>query len=236
MCTVSQLRSQAKHRAKIKQQKDIAFTSTDSVILADGSTAEFDEKLNFGNKDSTIPINARSEIENWENKRRKNKIEYAYATTADGMPLGAEIKGAKHKVSIPSQFTNVDGAIVTHIHPRGNGYLSGTFSEPDLSSFSNRKCATIRAVAKEGTYSISKSNNFDKSGFQSMIKQANIDFNKRVNSTAIEINNKYIKGEINYQDYYKQRVKAFNNELVRLHETYRGNQKKYGYIYTLEQI
>ena len=36
-------------------------------------------------------------------------------------------------------------------------------------------------------------------------------------------------------DYKLQSAKAFNTELVNLHNTYRSNQKKYGYTYTLEK-
>lgn len=211
------------------------FTAEGELVLPNGSKIEFDGKLTFDGDDKALSGTARANIENWEAKRGSNKVEYAFAVDGDGNPIGAEIRGSKGSVRVPRNYHETDNATFTHIHPRGDGMLGGTFSSADLNNFANCKNKTVRARAKEGTYSISKGANFDKAGFSKMVADANRNFSTNQRKYAGEWANKYRSGQINYSTYLTGVGKAFNTALVQLHNEYRSHQKEFGYTYTLER-
>lgn len=216
-------------------QRGSGGTAKGELQLPDGSKIEFDGELHFDGDDKTLKGQARKNIESWENKRGKSKIEYAYAVDADGNPVGNEVRGGKGSVRTPRYYLENNGGTFTHIHPRGDGMLGGTFSEADLFNFANRNTKTSRARAKEGTYSISKNDNFDKVGFTQLVRQANNNFSKNQKTLGDALSKKYRNNEITYNQYLLGVGKAFNTALVQLHEEYRAGQKKYGYTYTLEK-
>ena len=146
------------------------------LTLPDGSKIEFDGDLIFGGLDKAVPEAVRKNLDAWETKRSKAKIEYAMSYYPDGTPIGKEVKGGKGSVKTPLSYHATDGATFTHNHPRGDGMLGGTFSPADLLNFAIGGNTTCRATAKEGTYSISKGKNFDKAGFNSYVAKANTDF------------------------------------------------------------
>ena len=203
------------------------------LVLPDGSKIEFEGELKYGAKDTALTPEARKAIEAWEAKRVKNKVEYAYSVYEDGTPVGKEIRGSKGSVTSPLSY-KADGTTFTHIHPRGDGMLGGTFSDADLRNFARNPGKTIRAKAKEGAYSISKTANFDAVGFRSFIVQANSAFESSYKSKANALVKDYRNGKISYEGYLKSNAKAFNTALVELHNTYSSGQKQYGYKYTLE--
>lgn len=206
------------------------------LVLPTGSPIEFDGELFFDGDDVNLSGQARTSIENWESRRRGAKIEFAYAVTEDGTQIDREMKGGKGSVRVSRAMHDTDNCAFTHNHPRSDGMLGGTFSSADLRNFANYKNKTVRATAKEGTYSMSKGKNFDRAGFNQFVSDADSTFVKKVNSNQRTLNNKYRNNEMSYSDYTKQSAKAFNTALVELHETYRKGQKKYGYTYTLEKV
>lgn len=205
------------------------------LVLPNGSKIEFEGTLQYGGNDAALTGTARQNVTQWEGKRVKNKVEYAYATDANGNPVGAEIRGSKGSVRVPRRFhENPDGTF-THIHPREDGLLGGTFSQQDLLNFANYSTRTVRAAAKEGTYSISKGKNFDKYGFKNYIGQAQKAFNKSYSDKISRLGKLWRGGKISYDEYLKGNAKAFNTALVELHNAYRKGQNTYGYSYTLEK-
>lgn len=217
----------------------VTATTRGKMSFPDGSEVEFDGELNYGKKDSTLSSAVRQAVESWENKRRKNKVEYAYSLNPDGTPIGPEVKGGRGSVSTPYAYHNTPDATFTHIHPRGRGeeaYLGGTLSLQDLRNWATKPNKTERAAAKEGTYSISKGKNFDSRGFLDMATKADSDFRTKYRAECKGLDAKYRSKQIDYSEYAKGYAKAFNTGIVQLHETYRQNQSKYGYEYTLEQI
>lgn len=204
------------------------------LVLPNGSKIEFDGELNYGSKDATLTKEARKAIEAWEEKRVKNKVEYAYSVMEDGTPVGAEVRGGTGSVRSPRSYKQ-DGATFTHIHPRGDGMLGGTFSQADLRNFANNPAKTTRAKAKEGAYSISKTDKFDAQGFKSFVSGADSKFNSSYKAKEKSLATDYKSGKIGYDDYKKGVAKAFNTALVELHNTYSSGQKQYGYKYTLEK-
>lgn len=203
--------------------------------LPDGSQIEYDGDLVFGEKDANIPAAARKQIESWEEKRVKMKVEYAYAVDENGNPIGKEVRGGKGSVRTPYAYHGTPNGTFTHIHPREDGVLGGTFSGADLNNFTNGKGRTTRAAAKEGTYSISKNANFDAAGFRRFVAENEANANKKYKATAKEIRRQYTDGKISFEQYDKGSAKAFNTLLVDLHNGLRSGQKQYGYTYTLEQ-
>lgn len=204
------------------------------LILPNGSKIEFEGELKYGEKDTTLTKEARKSIEAWEEKRVKNKVEYAYSVMEDGTPVGEEIRGTKNSVGTPLSYKQ-EGATFTHIHPREDGLLGGTFSKTDLFSFADTPSKTTRARAKEGAYSISKTDKFDAQGFKDFVDRANRQFNSTYGAKMKALTAEYRKGKIGYDDYAKGSAKAFNTALVELHNIYASGQKQYGYKYTLEK-
>lgn len=209
--------------------------ATGELVLPNGSKIEFEGTLHYDGNDKALTGTARTVITGWEAKRVKNKVEYAYAVDADGNPIGPEVRGSKGSVRTPFAYHDSPDGTFTHIHPRGDGMLGGTFSKADLFNFANHRQKTERAAAKEGTYSISKNKNFDAAGFKSFASKANADFRANYNKRCSAAGKAYREGKISYEDYAKANAKAFNTSLVEMHNTLRSGQKQYGYIYTLEK-
>lgn len=205
------------------------------LTLPNGSKIEFDGELIFGGDDKAIPQAVRKNLDDWENKRYKAKIEFAMSYYPDGTPIGGEKRGGKGSVRSPNSYHDTDGATFTHNHPRGDGMLGGTFSDADLFNFTVGGNTTSRATAKEGTYSISKGKNFDAKGFTKYRKNESAKARQSYKSETNKLNESYKNGNISYDDYKKQSGKLFNTYLVQLHEVLRKGQKKYGYTYTLEK-
>lgn len=203
------------------------------LTLPNGSKVEFDGTLHYDGDDKALTGASRQLITAWEDKRRGAKIEYAYATDANGNPIGKEVRGGKGSVAMPYTFHMAETS--THIHPRGDGLLGGTFSTADLTNFANFGNKTKRAAAKEGTYSITKGKNFDAVGFKNYIHQANADCRTKYSARAKDLANKAKSGKMSYDDYKLASAKSFNTFLVDLHGAYRSGQKTYGYTYTLEK-
>lgn len=204
------------------------------LALPDGSKIEFDGTLRTGKKDAALSQTQRKAVEDWESKRVKNKVEYAFSVDADGNPVGKEVRGRKDSVRVPRTYHDTDDAVFTHIHPRQDGILGGTFSQADLNNFANYKNKTVRAAAKEGTYSISKSANFDKSGFKAFVEQAEREFDAELGRKSRTRTQAIKEGNLSWADYNKAYAKDFNTALVNLHNKYLSGQKTYGYTYTLE--
>lgn len=203
-------------------------------------TIEFEGTLRYGGKDKAVPEAVRKNMEAWENKKRSRKAEYAISYDKDGNPIGKEVRGSRNSVRTPEEFHSTKDATFTHVHPRTEGEMGGTFSDADLWNFANFANKTMRATAKEGTYSISKTDKFDKDGFMDFMQKHNAVTQAAYKDKSRELyeqaQEKLKSGEgVDLDEYSKATSKLFNTYLVNLHEGYRKNQKKYGYTYTLEK-
>lgn len=228
-----------------------------SVIMPDGTNISLSEELVYGADKgrSQLPQN----VIDFENKRKPAKIEYILLTDADGNELESR-KGGKNGVK-SSLRANSQATIATHNHPRSKteaGALGGTFSVQDLNNFatfSNQK--TVRAVAGEGTYSITKvPGQFNRSLVRAfndygreIYKELKITTDaaykayRNISDTAYNDwrNNRISRDQMNdlsskaYAEYEKTAKKVFNTELTRKHNWLIDNQKTYGYTYGLER-
>ena len=137
-------------------------------------------------------------------------------------------------VGVPYNYVDTPGGVLSHTHPGGNGALGGTFSITDLQNFANNRIKTCRAVAGEGTYSISKKKNFNASDFLKFVNSAYMAQRSVYNAEADKLENALKRGEIDYSTYEKEKKKAFNTYLVACHSDLIDGQSRYGYFYTLE--
>lgn len=207
----------------------------DGQITIGMDTVEFDGTLNYYGNETTISREQRDGVSTFEGKRKKAKVEYAYAVDADGNPVGQEVRGGKTGVSAPIKFHDTQDAVFTHNHPREDGVLGGTFSTADLRNFAIFGNKTERAVAKEGTYSITKKKNFDSPGFQKFVNQQHAEARKAFSAAADALTKQIGSGKISKTEAEKQRKRITNNYLIDLHNRYKSGESTYGYSYTLER-
>ena len=214
--------------------KMAAPKGTTKITIGNDTIDLSETPLVYGGNDPYVTGKARDAIETWEDKRVKNKIEYNITVDQDGDMIGRERRGGKGSVRI-SALDLQNGAIHSHIHPREEGILGGTFSDGDMYNFANYGVTTYRARAKEGAYSISKTQNFDRQGFKSYIKDINAKYDRETAAKVKDLNEKFrTDRDYHYSDYSKDFNRIVNGGLVTLHNDMIAGQKKYGYSYTLE--
>lgn len=213
-------------------KKDIATTAQDAT----GATIDLsDSPLEYGAKDPAMTPNVRKAIEEFEDKKWKRKIEYARVVDKNGNIL-QESKGGHSSVRIKYNALARSSAY-THNHPREAGELGGTFSVADLKLFVDpiTKATTHRATASEGTYSITKTGNFNASGLIKYFTAEEARHRKSYEQVTDKLHNQAMANTITYQEYKIQAAKAFNAFLVNLHNSLLAGRQAYGYTYTLER-
>ena len=212
--------------------------SVTSVVTQGGNTLDISATpLVYGGNDKGISPAQRKALEAQEKKRLTAKREHAMLVGQDGSIVGAEVHGGGGSCPIPWGWTQVQGAVLTHNHPRSTGEeytIGGTFSPGDVRHFANSKYSTIRASAAEGTYSMTKGNGFDKDGFlkyaSSISRQATSDRNTKLKQLQQDV----ASNKITYTQYRNRTTKTFNEMLIQVHNGFIAGQKQYGYTYTLE--
>lgn len=208
-----------------------------SVIGASGEEIDLsDNPLRYGGMDSSLVGKNREVIEQFEDVRWKNKIEFARYIDSEGRVI-EERRGGSGSVK-SSFYAATTATVMTHNHPRSKkdeGCLGGTFSSADLSNFARFNQTTYRATAAEGTYSISKAKNFNENGFTSFVSKEYGKSNRSYSEKMKSLGNQYRSGNIAYSDYLKSANRAFNAHVVEMHNSLIAGQKQYGYTYTLER-
>lgn len=207
------------------------------VITSNGDIIDLSGMpLIYNDDDPGVAGDARSVIEAWENRRVKNKVEFNMSVDQNGEQIGKEVRGGKGSVRVPvSQLQ--EGAIHTHIHPREErDILGGTFSDADLRNFADYGVSTYRAKAKEGAYSISKTNGFNRDGFKSYVNSLHSKENATLSSSMKDFRERVRRdSSYTYNQYSTDCANAFNRYLVAVHNGLLSGQKQYGYSYTLER-
>lgn len=212
--------------------------SVTSVTTQDGTVLNLSKTpLVYGSNDPYVTGAQRSGTEAQEQKRLTAKIEYGVMYDKNGNVVQQEFKGGKGSVGVPHTVINTPGGVFTHNHPRGKGeegQLGGTFSSADLRTFENNRFMTIRASAAEGTYSLSKTLNFNKQGFTNYVKSVQSQAKAKQKAANNQLGNDWGSGKINYKQYLQARTNVFNTFLIDVHNGLLAGQKQYGYSYTLE--
>ena len=228
------------------------------VTQIDGTKITLSSPLVYGTDKGKADLP--QDVKDFEEKRVKNKVEYGKIVLKDGI-VQPEIKG--NKSSTPMPVTDLRNAqLVTHIHPRtGNeqGTIGGTFSKADMSMFTRYPVNTMRAVAGEGAYSITKSDKLlSDVGLQKDLYNAyskfhatqDREYNDKISEWTRTVGDVRLKSiaespttraekiealqQLN-KDFVQVQVNAHNDQLVELHNWLRDNQRAYGYTYALER-
>ena len=233
-----------------------------NVTMPDGTEIELEDELEYGT--DTGKGRLPQTVTDFENKRKKAKIEYDILTRADGTVIESN-KGGKRSVR-STVFANALANITSHNHPRSGdeaGILGGTFSPQDISNFMRfPNQTTLRAVAGEGTYSITKTPGLKQdtrlsakfaTDFRDFERDSGKDYdtaeraaysvyrsiqnsnNSDVRLGKMDWSEASKRNHAAYEDYMKEVCKAQNRQLIRMHKWLIDNQKKYGYTYGLER-
>lgn len=208
--------------------------SASGTLQIGSDSIEFDGDLNYTSNDTSINPTQRAVLDVWEKKRENSKVEYGNAVGYNGSEYG-EVRGGKGSVRTPFYYHDNKGSVFTHIHPRESGMLGGTFSPADFRSWANLGGQTMRAVAKEGTYSISKGSNFDGKGFMTYALASSKNRDSIYQSEFKQIVSDMKAGKISRTQAEALNNKAFNSNMVGLHQDLLDGQKTYGYHYYLEK-
>ena len=206
-----------------------------SVTDYDGSKIDMSHApLKYGKDDDTLKGSVKEAIAKFEDKRMKQKIEYGTLVDGNGNVI-SEKRGGKGAVKM--LVKDYEKAVaMTHIHPRQGGSIGGSFSQGDIEAFIRfPKLLTMRAVAKEGTYSISKAKGFNANGLKSHFIATETKLRGEYTNVAKKLANEYKSGKIDYDTYSKAHDRAFNKYLSDSHKALLDGQKKFGYNYTLER-
>ena len=164
-----------------------------------------------------IPVNLKGEFEKFMDMKN-NEVEYGYLIDKNGRVV-AGARGTKHSVAIAYNGSE-EGFDLTHNHPSGYG---GTFSGADISHLTEAKLHSIRAVAREGTYSMTARKNADYEGLNRALAK---DLNKVSKSGGAKASKANATGKT------KNEVrKAYVDEL---HKWYQKNANKYGFTYSFK--
>ena len=164
-----------------------------------------------------FPVNLKHEFEKFMDMK-SNEVEYGYLIDKNGKVV-AGARGGKHSVAISYNGSQA-GMDLTHNHPSGYG---GTFSGADISHLTEAKLHSIRAVAREGTYSMTAKKGADYDGLNRALAK---DLNKISMRGAAKSSSARASGKSK-----NQVRKAYVDEL---HKWYQKNASKYGFTYSFK--
>lgn len=170
---------------------------------------------------SRIPnIQSMSKFEDYI-KMKDEPVEYGFYVDENGKVI-AGAKGDKHSVAVGIDADKETSKLTfTHNHPNRYG---GTFSSADVSSLTTQNLKEMRAVAKEGTYSLKR-----------MRGAKPLDFNRALNKAIPKIESqarsnagKVKSAGLSQTEYRKKYRKAYVDTYS---SWYKKNASKYGYKY-----
>lgn len=187
------------------------------------------------NTKTTIPEKALATCRDIEAKTVSRKTEKMSLVDEDGNVL-AEKSGTKGSVRFGGYETAHMGPTVTltHNHP---GDFGGTFSGADVDVFAKYELRAIRAVGKEGTYSLERTSETTFSQGAIFNREYAKHSNKAIRSLKSEfktMQKKVWDGEISTDDANKHLAEFRTNQCNGLHDWLTQNAASYGYNYVFE--
>ena len=147
-----------------------------------------------------------------------------------------EKSGGKGSVSFGGYETAHMGPTVTltHNHP---GAFGGTFSGADVNILTKFDLRAIRAVGKEGTYSLERTSQtmgLKSSKFNMEYAQQSNKVVRNLKSEHKKLKTKVINGEVSVDAANKQIAEYRNSQCNELHNWLTQNASSYGYNYVFE--
>lgn len=184
---------------------------------------------------SSLPESVLNKCREVEAKTVDRKTEKLTLVDADGNII-LEKSGGKGSVSFGARegFHMNDTTTVTHNHP---GEYGGTFSGADVKVFVDYRLKAIRAVGKEGTYSLertSKTNSNDAYDFKTEFAKQSDALNGKMRTAYNSQKSKVARGETSATDANKQLTDYRTSLCNDQHEWLVQNAPKYGYNYVFE--
>ena len=161
-----------------------------------------------------FPVKLKDEFEKFLDMSA-NEVEYGYLIDENGKVVGGA-RGTKHSVAV-AYDGDEKGFDLTHNHPSGYG---GTFSGADISHLTESQLHSIRAVAREGTYSMTAK------------KGANYDgLNRALAKNLSKIEDSGVKKAIASRNKGQSKNAIRKAYVDELHKWYEKNASKYGFEY-----
>ena len=192
-----------------------------------------DSPLAYGEKDPSLVGAARATIEEFENTYYNNDIEHSILTDSYGNVIETNV-GTHENVSSSEKARNM-ATTLSHNHPSEPGVIGGTFSFDDMDNFIGYNQKNYRATCEEGTYSITKTHNFNGKKLLSQYKKC---LKQTFATAGVEneaLAQRFKRNEISMQEYTVGLARINNKMLVSNHNWLLSNQVRYGYKYTLER-
>lgn len=188
-----------------------------------------------GTGKSTLPESVLNKCREVEAKTVSRKTEKMTVIDADGNVI-LEKSGGKGSVSFGARegFYMNDTTTVTHNHP---GEYGGTFSGADVKVLVDYKLKAIRAVGKEGTYSLertSQTNSNNSYDFKTEFAKKSNTLNGKMRTEYNSQKGKVARGETSVDDANKQLSDYRAGLCNEQHEWLVQNASKYGYNYVFE--
>lgn len=186
------------------------------------------------NGKSILTQNALDKCKAVEAKTVNRKTEKMTVIDDDGN-VTFEKSGGRGSVRFTTeQAMAMSGKTITHNHP---GEFGGTFSSADVSVFTEYGLKSIRAVAKEGTYSLEKTENATlKSGreFRSEYQRIESRSTREIKSTYRDLKNQVMSGKMSADAANKQLNDKRTQVCNEHHEYIKRVAESYGYRYYYE--
>lgn len=176
-----------------------------------------------------------SKFQGWTLEQVERRIrglghEELFAFDKDGNVIAA-YKGGASSVAFPETLLHVDGATVTHGHPRSTSDFGGTFSFADMKNMLTSSWAEHRATASgqgEMNYILRATSRADSKGFYNQI---NKDYSKLKSQMSAKYDSSY-KAAIKAGMTRQQALHRSRQEAVGiLNRYYKDTAAKFGYEY-----
>lgn len=184
---------------------------------------------------SSLPESVLTKCREVEAKTVSRKTEKMTVVDSDGNVI-LEKSGGKGSVSFGARegFYMNDTTTVTHNHP---GEYGGTFSGADVKVFVDYRLKAIRAVGKEGTYSLertSKTNSNDAYDFKTEFAKKSDVLNGKMRKEYNSQKSKVARGETSADSANKELTDYRTSLVNEQHDWLVKNAAKYGYNYVFE--
>lgn len=184
---------------------------------------------------SSLPASVQKTCKDVEAKTVSRKTEKMTLVDEDGNII-LEKSGGKGSVSFGAKegFHMNESTTLTHNHP---GEYGGTFSGADVDVLVNYRLKGIRAVGREGTYSLertSKTNSGDSYDFKQAFKQQSNTVNSKMRTEYNSQKNKVARGETTADEANEQLTQYRTSLCNDQHNWLVQNAEKYGFNYVFE--
>lgn len=184
------------------------------------------------NTTTTLPGNVLSTCQKVEAKSVKLKNEKLTLVNENGDVIH-EKRGSRGSVSIDYatayKMRESDSITLTHNHP---GEFGGTFSGADVNILTKYNLRAVRAVGKEGTYSLERAGNGQKAAsFNQDYGRLSDQTNRSLQNKHNDLKSKAMRGDISVPEANRQMQEYRTGLCNDMHDWLSQNSAKYGYNY-----